>query len=138
MDRAGEARQRVRDAVDRLLPQDDRVARAQLLAARGDQRALTGPAAEALLFGRADADAWRERLQTGTPLAPPPVPASIGFALTPGTTQEQRVPLPPGQYMMVIDNSSRIGRVNPPWNPLNAVGANPVVLSYRLELGETP
>ena len=75
---------------------------------------LTGPAAEALLWGRADADAWRERLQTGAPLAPPSAPASIVFTLTPGTTQEQRVPLPPGQYVMVIDNSSRVGRVNPP------------------------
>lgn len=101
--------------------------------------ALTGPAAEALLWSRVDADAWRERLQMGTPLAPPPTPAILGFALAPGAPQEQRVPLPPGQYVLVIDNSSRVGRVNPPWNPLlNAVGANPVVLSYRLELGETP
>jgi hypothetical protein len=101
--------------------------------------ALTGPQAEALLWSRADADAWRERLQMGTPLAPPPTPAILGFALAPGAPQEQRVPLPPGQYVLVIDNSSRVGRVNPPWNPLlNAVGANPVVLSYRLELGETP
>jgi hypothetical protein len=100
--------------------------------------ALTGPNAEALLWGRAQADAWREALQMGAVLGPPPTPASLGFALNPGVTEEQRVPLPPGQYMLVIDNSSRVGRVNPPWNPLNAVGANPVVLSYRLELGETP
>jgi hypothetical protein len=38
----------------------------------------------------------------------------------------------------VIDHSSRVGRVNPPWSPLNAVGANPLVLSYRIEIGETP
>ena len=62
----------------------------------------------------------------------------MAFPLAVGVTQEQRVPLPPGQYMLVIDNSSRVGRVNPPWNPLNAVGVNPVVLSYRLEVGETP
>jgi hypothetical protein len=55
-----------------------------------------------------------------------------------GASEEQRVPLPPGQYVLVIDNSTRVGRVNPPWNPLNAVGANPVILSYRLEVGETP
>ncbi len=55
-----------------------------------------------------------------------------------GVTDEQRVPLPQGQYVLVIDNSSRVGRVSPPWNPLNAVGANPVVLSYRLELADTP
>jgi hypothetical protein len=100
--------------------------------------ALTGPSAEALLFGRAAGDAWREALQMGAPLAPPTTPATVGFALNPGASEEQRVPLPPGQYVLVIDNSSRIGRVNPPWNPLNAVGANPVILAYRLELGETP
>jgi hypothetical protein len=98
----------------------------------------TGPVAEALLWSRADADAWRERLQTGAVLGPPATPASIVFTLASGVTEEQRVPLPPGQYVLVIDNSSRVGRVNPPWNPLNAVGANPLVLSYRLELGESP
>lgn len=98
----------------------------------------TGPSAEALLWSRAEADAWRERLQAGLALGPPAVPASIGFTLTSGATEEQRVPLPPGQYVLVIDNSSRVGRVNPPWNPLNAVGANPLVLSYRLELAESP
>jgi hypothetical protein len=100
--------------------------------------ALTGPSAEALLWGRAEADAWREALQQGAVLGPPAAPASLGFVLKPGVTEEQRVPLPPGQYVLVIDNSSKVGRVNPPWNPLNAVGANPVVLSYRLEIGETP
>ncbi len=98
----------------------------------------TGPVAEALLWSRADADAWRERLQSGAALGPPPAPASLGFMLASGLTEEQRVPLPPGQYVLVIDNSSRVGRINPPWNPLNAVGANPLVLSYRLELGEAP
>lgn len=100
--------------------------------------AVSGPAAEALLYGRADADAWRDQLQRGAVLAPPPTPAAVAFALTPGTAQEQRVPLPRGQYVLVIDNSSRVGRVNPPWSPLNAVGANPVILSYRLEVGDTP
>jgi hypothetical protein len=100
---------------------------------------VVGPTAEALLWSRADADAWRERLQTGAVLAPPSAPALFGFTLSAGVTEEQRVPLPPGQYVLVVDNSSRVGRVNPPWNPLlNAVGANPLILSYRLEVGETP
>jgi hypothetical protein len=99
---------------------------------------LNGPAAEALLWSRADADAWREQLQAGAALGPPPAPAAVAFPLSVGAAQEQRVPLPPGQYVLVVDNSSRVGRVNPPWNPLNAVGVNPVLLSYRLEVGETP
>lgn len=97
-----------------------------------------GPHAEALVWSRYEADAWREHLQTGAALAPPPGPPSMTFPLMPGVTDEQRLQLPPGQYVIVIDHSSRVGRVNPPWNPLNAVGANPLVLSYRIEIGETP
>ena len=96
---------------------------------------LNGPAAEALLYARADADRWREGLQQGALLAPPPMPALFSFALVPGAGQSQRVRMPPGQYVLVVDHSSRVGGVNPPYNPLNAVGANPLLLAYRLELG---
>ena len=48
----------------------------------------------------------------------------------------QRVPLPPGQYYIVIDNSSRVGTTNPPWNPLGVVGGNSATVSYVVELGE--
>jgi hypothetical protein len=97
-----------------------------------------GPPAEALVWSRFDADRWREQLQSGTPLGPPPTPAVFGFALTPFALREQRLPLPPGQYVIVIDHTSRIGAVAPPYNPLNAMGANSLVLTYRLELAEAP
>lgn len=96
----------------------------------------TGPAAEVLVFSRRDADLWRERLQTGAPLDAPPVPPLLGFPLTPGSEREQRLPLPPGQYVLVIDHATRVGAVRPPYNPLNALGANALVLAYRLEIGE--
>jgi hypothetical protein len=96
---------------------------------------LGGPAAEALLYARADADAWREGLQRGATFAPPRVPPLLGFPLAPGAQGEQSFRLPPGQYVLVIDHTSQLGSVNPPYNPLNAMGANPLVLSYRLELG---
>jgi hypothetical protein len=96
---------------------------------------LNGPAGEALLYARTDADAWRERLQRGASFAPPPVPALLGFALTPGAGAEQSFRLPPGQYVLVVDHTSQLGSVSPPYNPLNAVGVNSLVLSYRLELG---
>jgi hypothetical protein len=99
---------------------------------------LSGPAAEALLYTRADADAWRERLQQGAPFGPPPVPALLGFALAPGAGGEQSFRLPPGQYVLVVDHTSLLGAVNPPYNPLNAMGANSLILSYRLELGAAP
>ncbi|MEY2930525.1 MAG: hypothetical protein RL033_1274 [Pseudomonadota bacterium] len=97
---------------------------------------LNGPAAEALLYTRADAQSWRERLQQGAAFAPPVVPALMSFPLRPGQASEQRFRMPPGQYVLVVDHTSQLGSVSPPYNPLNSVGANPLVLSYRLELGE--
>jgi hypothetical protein len=101
------------------------------------QYRLTGPGAEALIFRRYDADRWREQLEAGAALGPPPMQAVAGFALSPGGLREQRLPLPPGQYVILVDHTSQVGAVNPPYSPLNAMGANSLVLSYRLELGET-
>lgn len=99
---------------------------------------VDGPNAEAQVFTRHDADIWREQLQTGAPLGPPTASPLVWVPLSAGPTAEQRLPLPPGQFVIVVDHSSRIGRVNPPWNLLNTMGANPVVLSYRVEVGESP
>lgn len=97
---------------------------------------LTGSPAEVLVYARGNADLWRQNLQLGAALAAPPVPPITGFALQPGLEQRQRLPLPRGQYVLVFDNSSRVGVVNPPWNPLNMVGASAAVLSYTVELGD--
>jgi hypothetical protein len=58
------------------------------------------------------------------------------FAAAPNQDIRQRIPLPPGQYYIAIDNSSRVGSTNPPWNPLGVVGGNAAVVSYVAELGE--
>ena len=63
------------------------------------------------------------------------MPALLGFALSPGGDGQQQFRLPPGQYVLLVDHTSQLGGVNPPYNPLNAMGANPLVLSYRLEVG---
>ncbi len=97
---------------------------------------LSGPAAEGLVWPRSTADVWRQNLQLGAALGPPPQPPITGFTIQPGTEQRQVVKLPRGQYYLVVDNSSRVGRVNPPWNPLNVVGAGAAVLSYTAELGD--
>lgn len=94
-----------------------------------------GPAAEALVYDRRVADYFRDGLQRGTPLGPPAQPPIASFVLGVGES-EQKLRVPPGEYMIVVDHSSRVGRVNPPWNPLATVGGGTLVLSYRLELGE--
>ncbi len=94
-----------------------------------------GPRAEAFVFPRMTADQWRETLQRGAPLGQPPGPAIVGFPLEVGEHQ-MNLRLPPGQYVIVVDNSPSFGSVNPPWNPLAPVGSGALSLSYIVELGE--
>ena len=97
---------------------------------------MTGPPIDVLVFHRGTVDLWRNGLQLGAPLAPPNQAPIVSFALNPGHEQVQRLKLPPGQYSVVLDNSSAIGLVGPPWNPLAGMGANAAVVGYTAELAE--
>lgn len=97
---------------------------------------LQGPAVDVLVFQRMSIDPWREGLQRGTPLGPPPVPPLAGFVVQPGSEQRQKLRLGQGQYFVVVDNSNRVGNVAPPWSPLNMLGGGVATLSYSIELGE--
>jgi hypothetical protein len=96
---------------------------------------LLGQRAEAFVFPRSTADAWRDGLQRGVALGPAPGPHITNFPLEPGEHQTA-LRLPPGQYVIVIDNSAVVGSVSPPWNPLASVGSGGTQLSYIVELGE--
>ena len=96
---------------------------------------LTGPALDAMVIRRGAGDLWRSGLQLGAALAPPPEAPLSMFALQPGQEARQVVPLPPGQYYVVLDNSQRMGSINPPWSPLGIVGGNSGVVAYSVEVG---
>lgn len=96
---------------------------------------VTGPAVDALLIRRGAGDLWRSGLQLGAALTPPPEAPLSAFSLQPGQEARQIVPLPAGQYYLVLDNSQRMGAVNPPWSPLGIVGGNAAVVAYSVELG---
>lgn len=96
---------------------------------------VTGPAVDALVIRRGAGDLWRSGLQLGAELAPPPEPPLSAFSLQPGQEARQVVPLPPGQYYVVLDNSQRLGSVSPPWSPLGIVGGNAAVVAYAAEVG---
>ena len=85
---------------------------------------------------RAAADPWREGLQRGAPLLPPAYPPVTSLVVQPTAEQKQRVLLPPGQYYLVVDNSTVVGAVAPPWNPMNVLGGGAAVLSVSVELGD--
>jgi hypothetical protein len=97
---------------------------------------LTGPALDVMVIRRGAGDLWRSGLQLGAALAGPPEAPLSSFALQPGQESRQRIPLPPGQYFVVLDNSARMGSVNPPWSPLGVLGGNSAVVAYSAELGD--
>jgi hypothetical protein len=97
---------------------------------------LQGAAVDVLLYQRGLIDDWREGLQRGARLTPPPVPPLAAFVVQPGAEQRQKLRLPKGQYFVVVDNSNVIGNVAPPWSPLNMLGGGVAVLAYSIELGD--
>lgn len=97
---------------------------------------VQGPHVDVLVLQRGTADLWREQLQLGAALAPPPQSPIVSWAIEPGGQQNRKVVLARGQYAVAIDNSSRVGSVSPPWNPLSMVGANGAIVSYTTELGD--
>jgi hypothetical protein len=101
------------------------------------QAALTGPAVDVLLIRRGTGDLWRQGLQNGAVLAPPPEPPITLFTLAPAAPLRQRLPLPAGQYYLAFDNSARVGGTNPPFSPLGVFGQNTAVISYAVELGDS-
>ncbi len=96
---------------------------------------VQGPQVEALVVTRSVGDTWRNGLQLGAALGPPPQPPVAGFPLPPGNEVQQKLKLPPGQYYVVVDNSAAVGQVAPAWNPLAVVGGATTNVSYSAELG---
>lgn len=97
-----------------------------------------GPSVEAFLYQRYVIDPWREGLQTGTPLAPPPAPPIRSFVLNGGAELKENIALPKGSYVLVLDHSPKLGQINPPFNLLGMVGSGSSRVSYGVELGEAP
>jgi hypothetical protein len=100
------------------------------------QLRLQGPAVDLLVYPRSVADVWRDELQRGAAIAPPMQSPISSMTLQPGSTR-RKLPLPRGQYIVVLDNSSSVGSVSPPWNPLSAFGSDAAILAYTAELGES-
>jgi hypothetical protein len=97
---------------------------------------VTGPALDVMVIRRGAGDLWRNGLQLGAVLAAPPEAPLAAFTLQPGQESRQRLPLPPGQYYVVLDNSARMGSVNPPWTPLGIMGGSAAVVAYSAEVGD--
>lgn len=98
---------------------------------------VAGPPLDALLLQRGSGDLLRHGLTIGTPLGPPRDGPVSSWILNPGPEERRRVPLPPGQYYLLLDNSRELGVVAPPWSPLGVVGGGLASVSFTAELGES-
>lgn len=97
---------------------------------------VTGPSVDVLVYQRASVDPWRESIQQGAPLGPPPMPPATSFVVTSGKEQSQRLRVPRGSYYLVVDNSANMGSVAPAWNPMGVLGVGAAVVSYSVALGD--
>ncbi len=104
---------------------------------------VQGPQVSMVVVSKATGDAWRDMYQTGKALGPPPGPVLYTNPVMPGTVDNQRYNLLPGQYYVVIDNAvaSAPPGVTPgllnPFNPLGLGGGGGLArVSYVAQLAK--
>lgn len=95
----------------------------------------SGTRADAFIYPRTFADPMRLTYEQGGGLVLPTVRPAVQWVLELGE-YTQRFKLPPGQYVLVVDNSDRIGQVAPSWNPFAQMGSGALGLDYVIELAE--
>jgi hypothetical protein len=92
------------------------------------------PAIDVMLMRKADAEAslqlYFEYPQSG-PLAAAPIQSEV---LQTGVELKRRIPVPPGMYYVVFDNTPTAGNVAPPVNPLDDRAA---VVNYLIQIGDS-
>lgn len=98
---------------------------------------VQGPAVDVAVIPRDTGEVWRRQFQehAGVPL--PPSPPLVAGVVTPGQDTERSVPLPRGQYYVVIDNSASVGQVSPPVTPLGLFDS-PARTTYLVSMGDAP
>lgn len=100
------------------------------------QAALDGtPAVDVLYMGKAEGDAALEQYLAAGPAGPVPAPPFLGDVVQAGAPYQRVVPVPPGTYWVVLDNSASAGQVAPAMNLLADPAAT---LSYAIQVGDAP
>jgi hypothetical protein len=97
---------------------------------------LTGNPVEMMVVSKATGDTWLDQYQRGFPLGPAPPPGVLSGAPLPQGPTIKRLKLQPGQYYVVIDNTSAAGMVNPPFTIPNPLFDASSRLSYVAQLVE--
>jgi hypothetical protein len=91
------------------------------------------PAVDVMLMRKAEGDAslqlYFEHPQSG-PLAAAPIMSDV---VQQGLEWKRAIPVPPGMYYVVFDNTSTAGTTNP---PVNALDDRAAVVNYLIQIGD--
>lgn len=93
------------------------------------------PGADVLIVAKHAGDTWLQAYTTQAPLTPPPSYPAMDEQLVAGVIWRRTVPLPPGYYYLVLDNTAAAGRSSP---PTVAGDDRAALVSYAIELGDAP
>ena len=89
------------------------------------------PAADVLLVPRALGEAWLQSYLTQAQTTPPPGQPFVDEPVFSGAVWRKTLPVPAGQYYLVLDNTATAGRTNP---TAYAHDDRAVLASYAIEL----
>jgi len=89
------------------------------------------PAVDVLLVPRAVGDAWLGAYTHQAVTTPPPGPMLLDDVVAMGPAYRRALPVPPGSYYLVLDNTPTAGRTSLPTVPRDD---RPAVVSYAVDL----
>ncbi len=92
------------------------------------------PAIDLMVMGKNEGDAAIQLYVDYPMVGPLPAPPVLSSPVNAGNFQKT-IPLAPGQYYVVLDNSASAGTVNPPGNPMDDRAA---VVNYVVQIGDAP
>jgi hypothetical protein len=95
-------------------------------------------AIDVLLLGKAEGEAALQAYVNYGPVGPLPFPPRFSEVLAYGASYQRAVPVPPGMYYVVIDNTTSAGQVAPPpVLPFGMADAG-AVINYAIQIGDAP
>jgi len=90
---------------------------------------------DVLVVHRGIGEAWLTQYTTTANVGPTPAPPLLDEPITSGFVWRRTLPLSPGQYYVVFDNTAAAGRTTPPTTTGDDRAA---LVSYAVELGDAP
>jgi hypothetical protein len=95
-------------------------------------------AIDVMLVPKAQGDAWLQLYVNYGAAGPVPTPPMFQDVLQYGVQYQRAVPVPPGMYYVVIDNTPSAGQVAPPAGLPIVGSASAAVINYAIQIGDAP